>query len=101
MPHLTGTWNISVATPMGAQAFVLRLAEEGATIIGEARRGETTLPVKQGRTDGNRGTFALNLSSPFPVTLNFAVTAQGDTLSGEAMAGMLGTFIVTGTRLAA
>ena len=48
-----GTWQITVNTPMGAQATTLTLASDGATLTGEQSADGSSTPIYDGSVDGD------------------------------------------------
>lgn len=97
---IAGTWNVSIATPLGAQAVVLELTERGGAVAGRARGAAETVPLIDPVLDGNRLTWAQSITKPMRLNLTFDVTIDGDTLTGTSKAGRLPASKVTGTRSA-
>ena len=95
---LTGTWNISISTPIGTQSAVLELTEHGGVVEGIAKGDAETMPLINPVLDGNRLTWKLSITKPLRLNLTFDVTIDGDTLTGRSKAGMLPSSKVTGTR---
>jgi len=95
---LAGTWNISIATPVGTQSFVLELTEREGVVEGIAKGNAETTPLITPILDGNRLTWKLSITKPVRLTLTFDVTIHGDTLTGTAKAGLLLTSKVMGAR---
>lgn len=100
MSALDGTWNVSIATPMGAQAVDLTLTTDGATVTGTAKNSGGALGVKDGSVEGDTAKFDVDVTVPMPITLTLTLTATGDAIAGQAKAGAFGSFPVTGTRAA-
>jgi hypothetical protein len=92
-----GTWNTTINTPMGAQTGTLTVATSGDTFTGKfaGRMGEMDI---SGKADGDRLTWAFDISQPMPMTLEFDVTFTGDELKGNVKLGAFGNAPVTGTR---
>lgn len=90
-----GTWAIEIATPMGTQKFDIDLNDDGT---GTAAGAGGTSDLFDGVVDGDTATFKTKVTSPFPLTLSFALTADGDQLSGESKAGSFPASKVVGTR---
>jgi hypothetical protein len=51
---LTGTWNISISTPIGTQSVVLELTENDGVIEGIAKGNAESTPLINPVLDGNR-----------------------------------------------
>ncbi len=95
---LTGTWNISISTPIGTQSVILELTESSGVVEGIAKGDAETTPLINPILDGNRLTWKQSITRPMRLNLTFDVTIDGDTLIGTSKAGMLPTSKVTGTR---
>lgn len=98
MSDITGTWDATVSTPMGAQQFVLDVAVDGDAAHGTATREDATMPLQGGHVVGDTVTFTVPMEHPMKLNLAFTLIVTGDTLKGRAKAGFLPTFEVTGTR---
>src|SRR5262245_21529543 len=94
---LDGNWNIEINSPMGLQKGTLSLKAEGGKVTGTQTGQQGSLPV-DGKAEGDRATWSANVTTPFPMTLEFDVTASGDALSGSVKAGNFGSFPIKGTR---
>jgi hypothetical protein len=92
-----GTWDITVNTPMGAQASTVVLTSDGGTL-----NGEVTAPqpgtIYEGTVDGDSAKWKIDITVPMALTVQFDVTVDGDSLSGTASAGPFPPSQVTGTR---
>ncbi len=93
-----GEWEISVQTPMGAQASVLTAHSDGNTLSGELRGNGETVSIYDGRVDGEAVAFKANITKPFALTIAFTATVDGDSLSGEAQAGTFPPAPLSGKR---
>ena len=94
---IVGTWNVSIATPMGAQAISLEFSDEQT---GVARRGADSVPLQDVSVAGDTATFTVALTQPVRVTGQCAIEINGDAMTGTARAGFFGTFALTGSRAA-
>ncbi|NWG54059.1 MAG: hypothetical protein HXY28_10090 [Hydrogenophilaceae bacterium] len=94
---LDGNWNIEINSPMGVQKGTLELSTAGGKLTGKQKGQQGELPV-DGSVEGDKGKWSAQVTTPFPMTLEFDVTASGDTLSGTVKAGSFGSFPVKGTR---
>jgi hypothetical protein len=95
---LDGTWNIEISSPMGAQKATIEIKVDGGVITGVQKAAQGEAPIENGKAEGDRGTWALNVTTPMPMKLEFDVTAAGDTLAGTVKAGAFGQFPVKGVR---
>ena len=97
---LTGTWNISISTPIGTQFVVLELDSHDGMVEGVAKGSAETTKLLNPMLDGKRLTWKQSITKPMRLTLTFDVTIDGNTLIGTSKAGILPPCKVTGTRVA-
>ncbi len=93
-----GTWNVTVNSPMGAQKSVITLKNDGGTLSGSAAGAQGSMDIANGKVDGNNVSWSASVTTPFPMTLEFTGTVDGDNLNGNVKAGSFGSFPFTGTR---
>ena len=93
-----GTWNVTMQTPMGAQAGTLTLATDGGTLTGQMGGPQGNLDLEEGTCDGNSLSWVVNMTSPMPIKIEATATVDGDTITGEAHLGAFGTAPFEGTR---
>ena len=96
---VAGAWNIKISTPIGTQAVVLEITENGGRVEGIARGEAETTPMINPVLDGNRLTWAQSINKPMRLNLKFDVIIEGDTLTGTAKAGLLPTSKIVGSRV--
>ena len=94
----TGTWDIEIASPMGAQKAKAELKVDGNLLLGQQVAAAGNAPVENGKVEGDRATWSANVTSPMPMKLTFDLTRSGDTLTGKVNTGPFGAFPVKGTR---
>jgi|SRR5580692_4328804 hypothetical protein len=97
---IDGKWEITINSPMGAQKAVLDLKSDGATLSGTQAAQGTTQPLANGKVDGGKISWSANITSPMPMTLEFAGEVEGDSLKGSVKAGAFGSFPFQGGRSA-
>jgi hypothetical protein len=95
-----GKWEIVINSPLGAQKAVLDLVTDGASLTGTQTAQQGSGPLENGKVEGSALSWSAKISSPMPMTLDFAGTVDGDTLSGSVKAGSFGSFPFTGSRSA-
>ena len=93
-----GTWNVTVKSPMGDQPSTLTLKADGGALTGTASAQGNTNPIANGKADGNNISWSNSITTPFPMTLEFSGTVDGDNLTGTVKAGSFGSFPFTGKR---
>ncbi len=87
-----GKWEIVINSPMGAQKATLDLKTDGATLTGTQSAAQGTGPLENGKVDGAKVSWSAKITSPMPMTLEFAGNVEGDKLSGSVKAGAFGSF---------
>ena len=95
-----GKWEIVINSPLGAQKASLDIATNGSALTGTQQAAQGSGPLENGKVDGNNLSWSAKISSPMPMTLDFAGTVDGDKLSGSVKAGSFGSFPFSGTRSA-
>ena len=105
MSSIAGTWLLRMKTPVGTIEADYHFEEEHGVVRGRASgRGETTpltdVAVEDG-PDGERVTWRQRITKPLRLNLEYDVTVNGDTLTGESRAGRLPGTPVTGVRTGA
>lgn len=96
---LTGTWNLSIATPLGEQKVELKLVQEGDQISGVSRNDlEGEQPLEDPQLNGNRLTWKSSITKPIKVTATMELTFNGDLVTGTAKAGMFPAAKIVGQR---
>ena len=93
-----GTWNTTMNTPMGAQNGTLTLATDGGTLTGKLSGPQGAIDLTDGKVDGNNLSWKASITSPMPMTLEFAATVDGDNISGNVKLGAFGNATFSGTR---
>lgn len=95
-----GKWEIVINSPLGAQKAQLDLKADGGMLTGSQQAAQGSGPLENGKVDGNNLSWSAKITSPMPMTLDFAGAVDGDTLSGSVKAGSFGSFPFSGTRVA-
>jgi len=92
-----GNWKITINTPMGAQTVDATLTTSGDTFTGVTKgpMGEQSV---EGKIDGDTLTWSSAITSPMPMTLEFAATVNGDAMTGNVKLGAFGNAALTGVR---
>ena len=93
-----GTWNVTLNTPMGAQAGTLELATEGNTLTGTMSGPQGSMELENGTADGDSLSWTVNMTQPMPITIEATAAIDGDEISGEAKLGAFGTATFSGSR---
>ena len=97
MSAADGTWKTTIKSPMGAQTGTLTITTSGDSFTGKMDTAQGSQDVS-GKVDGDTLTWTSQLTQPMPRSLEFTLTAAGDTLNGSVKAGSFGSFPVEGVR---
>ena len=95
---LEGSWNVVMKTPMGDRDAVATLSVDGDSLSGTVASDGNSTEIKDGKIEGGRGKFDVDVTTPMPITLSFDIAADGDTMEGTVKLGMFGNAPVSGTR---
>ena len=93
-----GTWNVTLNSPMGAQAGTLELATDGNMLTGTMSGPQGTMELENGSADGDSLSWTVSMTQPMPITIEATATVDGDEISGEAKLGAFGTATFSGSR---
>lgn len=95
---IEGIWDLTIATPVGRIKPVVELSREGDEFTGVAHGTGEEVPLRDVSVDGDRITWKQAVTKPLRLNLTFAVTVDGDSLTGTSKAGRLPASKVTGRR---
>lgn len=105
MTTILGTWELSLATPIGSIAARYTFSESGGERTGTATSRAETVPLtdieSESLDDGERVTWHQRISKPMRLDLAFDVIVVGDELAGHSRAGRLPASRVSGRRIPA
>jgi hypothetical protein len=97
---VAGTYECVTKTPMGDQKSDVTIVVDGDTFTGTNAGAMGSMTMEDGKVDGNKLTWTMNMTVPMPMKLEGEATVDGDTLSGTVKAGAFGAFPISGTRKA-
>ena len=98
MANVDGSWNTVVKSPLGDQAAVFTVTSNGDSFTGTFAGAMGNVDIKDGKVDGDKLSWSLDITVPMPMTLTCEATVDGDSLNGTVTAGAFGSFPITGTR---
>lgn len=98
MAVVDGAYDCITKTPMGDQPSVFTVVSNGETFHGTNAGPLGSLDVKEGRVEGNRLSWKMEMVVPMPMTLEAEAVVEGDTLTGTIQAGAFGAMAMTGKR---
>ena len=95
---VAGTYTVITKTPMGDQTSEVTIEVDGDSFTGSNVGAMGSMSLDNGKVDGNKVTWSMNMTVPMPMTLEGEATIDGDVLTGSVKAGAFGTFPMSGTR---
>ncbi|MBE1442713.1 DJ-1/PfpI family protein [Paenibacillus sp. OAS669] len=95
---VTGTWDLTISTPVGKFSIVMTLTEVNGAVQGTFQQGDELTELTDLRIQNSHMTWSLSIKKPMRLHLKFDVTVEGDQLSGLSKAGMLPSSKVQGIR---
>ena len=93
-----GTWDLTISTPIGRIEAVVELRREQGVLTGSADGAGEQVPLHDIVLDGDHLTWRQAITKPLRLNLDFAVTVDGDHLTGTSKAGRLPSSKVVGQR---
>ena len=100
MAEVDGQYDVTVKSPMGDQNSVLTVESNGDSFTGNMSGSMGSMDIETGSVAGNTLSWKMDMTVPMPMTLECTATVDGDTISGEVVAGAFGSMPVSGTRKA-
>lgn len=97
---VAGTYDCITKSPMGDQPSKFTVNVDGDTFTGTNAGALGSMDVEDGKVDGNKLTWKMNMTMPMPMTLDCEATVDGDALTGNITAGAFGSMPMTGTKVA-
>jgi hypothetical protein len=93
-----GTWDLSISTPIGKIKAVIDIQSRAGALTGTAHGAGEEVPLRDVVLNDARLTWTQAVTRPMRLNLAFAVTVNGDTMTGTSRAGRLPSSKVTGRR---
>ena len=98
MANVDGNWDTVTHSPMGDQKATLTVVSAGNAFTGTYSGALGSVPVANGKVDGDKLSWSLDITVPMPMTLTCEAMVDGDTIKGTVTAGAFGSFPMEGTR---
>jgi hypothetical protein len=95
---IEGTWDLTIATPIGRIKPVIDLRYDGEQFTGVAHGTGEQVSLHDIVVDGNHLSWTQSVTKPLRLNLAFTVAIDGDMLTGASKAGRLPAAKVTGRR---
>ncbi|MFE7314217.1 hypothetical protein ACFU7T_14185 [Streptomyces sp. NPDC057555] len=93
-----GTWDLSISTPIGRIKATVEFRRKDGGLIGTAHGAGEEVPLSDVVLDSDMLTWKQAVTKPMRLNLAFAVTIDGDTLTGTSKPGRLPASKVIGER---
>ena len=90
MANVDGVWDASIKSPMGEQKSVLTLKADGSKLTGTSAGQGGQLEILDGKIEGSKVSWRMELRQPFAITLLTEATVDGSKMEGVVTAGSLG-----------
>lgn len=98
MAKVDGVWDTVTKTPMGDQAAEVTIASSGNAFTGVSKGALGSIELLDGKIDGDKITWRMEITAPFPMSLQAEALIAGDNLAGAIKTGPFGSAPITGTR---
>ncbi|MES2491866.1 MAG: hypothetical protein V4579_01135 [Pseudomonadota bacterium] len=96
---VSGTYDVTIKTPMGDQNTRLTIEQDGDTFTGRGSGAQGDVVLENGKVSGNTITWTMDVTVPMPISLEGTATIEGDGLRGTVKAGPFGTMPLTGSKV--
>lgn len=96
---IDGKWKIVTKTPMGPQEATADVQVSGGVLTGEVSSALGDSKIEDGRVEGDKASWTVNVTSPMALSLKYEGTFSGDTVSGDVELGMFGKSTFAGQRV--
>lgn len=93
-----GNWKITLNTPMGPQVVNAAITTSGDSFTGKTE-GPFGAQEITGKLAGDTLTWAMDITQPVPLHLDFEARVEGDSMTGLVKLGMFGNASLSGERV--
>ena len=101
MADIAGEWASTAQSPMGVQNSTMTFTATGDdTFAGSSTGPMGTMEITDGAVAGDKVTFTMKVTKPFPMTLKADATLSGDAMEGAIDTGAFGKMAFKATRKA-
>ncbi|GGB50076.1 DJ-1/PfpI family protein [Virgibacillus dakarensis] len=97
--NFQGKWDTTISTPIGHLSVLLDLSSEDGRIAGIAKQGGDIVTLNNIVQVGNQLKWSMKVKKPIRLSLKFIVSVDGNSMYGEAKAGMLPSSKLIGHRI--
>lgn len=97
---IDGTYECVTKSPMGEQKSNFTITTNGdGTFTGKNEGSLGSMDIEDGKVDGNRITWVMNMTVPMPMKLEGDATITDGDLTGAVKAGAFGEMAMSGTKV--
>ena len=96
---IDGKWAVEAKAPIGSQNLQITFASDGDSLTGKVSGPNGVAELANGKIDGSNLSWDVKVANPVPVTVNFQVEIDGDSMSGTFKVGFFANGTVTGSRM--
>ncbi|MFQ6052126.1 MAG: amidohydrolase family protein [Candidatus Hydrothermarchaeota archaeon] len=98
--NVTGRWELSVETGMGAMTMTVEFFQEGSSLSGKMTTQFGVFEFTEGTVSGNEISFDMVISvAGQEIDLYFSAMVENDTMTGTVIQGTMGSAEFTGKRI--
>jgi hypothetical protein len=98
MTKVDGAYDCVTKTPMGDQASVFTIVSDGDSFQGTNASPLGSMDVRDGKVEGNRLTWTMEMTVPMPMTFKCEGLVEGDNIVASIDAGPFGKITMSGKR---
>ena len=98
MADVSGNWRMTVNAPNRDWQSMVTIEQSGDSFTGKRTGTDGASELQDGKIDGNRLTWKMDVTKPQELTLECDATVDGDSLSGNVKAGRFGEMPLSGER---
>ncbi|MDA0351797.1 MAG: hypothetical protein O3A10_06265 [Chloroflexi bacterium] len=96
---ITGTWNLTLKTPMGDRPVTVKLNNEGNDLSGTFESPQGSQSFEGGTASGDEAAWSTMFNGAMgEMKLDFVGAVEGDTIDGTVQFGAFGPGTFSGTR---
>lgn len=93
-----GNWTITVKGPTGAESTQLVLASNGSKLTGTQSGRGMTADILDAKFENGKIFWVNQITKPMKMKVEFSGTVDGNTMTGKAKAGFMGSYPFTGVK---
>ncbi|HSW11884.1 MAG TPA: cytochrome P450 [Solimonas sp.] len=93
-----GSWTVTVKGPTGAESTTLVLENVGGKLSGTQSGRGMSSQILDGKFENGKIFWVNQITKPMKMKIEFSGTVEGNSMTGKAKAGFMGSFPFTGTK---